>query len=141
MNFKNFILFTFSVILFASCTPQKRLHRLLTKHPELTQVDTLIIQDTIITPGVNVDTVFHSSVLKDTITITRNNLQIKFIEIDDTIYLDAEVESDTVILTKEIFVDTIVYTEPIVWYKRFWKEILIILFINILFLFLLKSKH
>ena len=129
MNFKNLILFTFSFLLLASCTPQKRLHRLLTKHPELTQLDTLIIQDTIITPGVNIDTIFHSSVLKDTITITKENLQIKLIQINDTIYLDAVVEPDTVIISKEIIVDRIIHTKPVKWWLRYWWVFLIVFFV------------
>jgi len=68
-----FILLTLSFLLF-SCSPQKRLHRLVKKHPELTRVDTIKIQDTIIVPGIKTDTVFSSSLLNDTVTITKENL-------------------------------------------------------------------
>ncbi len=136
---KKTILYIAVLLLLASCSPQKRLHRLLTKYPELTQVDTLIIQDTIITSGVNVDTVFHSSVLKDTLIITKENLQIKLIEINDTIYLDAVVEPDTVIIEKKVIVDRIVYDKPILWYKRFWKEILITIILILLFTCTIKK--
>jgi hypothetical protein len=95
---------------------------LITKHQELTRLDTIKIQDIVIVPGLKVDTVFHSSLLHDTVNITKENLQIKLIEINDTIYLDAEVKADTVILTKEILVDRIVHVEPENNLKKFLKK-------------------
>ena len=127
------ILLTFSFLLF-SCSPQKRLHRLVTNHPELSRVDTIKIQDSVIVPGVKVDTVFHASVLKDTITITKEKLQIRLIEINDTIYLDAIVEPDTVIISKEILVDRIIHTEPKKWWIEYWWIWLIFLIIILLFI-------
>ena len=69
-----FIFYILILSLFVSCSPQMRLHRLVTKHPELTKIDTIKIQDTVIVPGPKLDTAFHSSVLKDTVTITKENL-------------------------------------------------------------------
>jgi hypothetical protein len=132
-----FILLTFTFLLLASCSPQKRLHRLITKHQELTRLDTIKIQDTVIVPGLKVDTVFHSSVLKDTVFITKKNLKIKLIEINDTIYLDAEVKADTVIFTKEILVDRIVHVEPENSLKKFLKKSQVYLLITVLLLILL----
>ena len=79
MNFKTLIFLTITIFLLASCSPQKRLHRLVTKHPELTRIDTIKIQDSVFVPGTNVDTVFRSSLLHDTVTITQGKLQIKLI--------------------------------------------------------------
>ena len=137
MNFRAinyFILLTFSFLLF-SCSPQYRLHRLVTKHPELSRVDTIKTIDTVIVPGIKTDTVFHSSVLKDTITITKEKLKIRLIEINDTIYLDAIVEPDTVIIIKEILVDRIVHIEPVKWWVRYWWVLVILLGITTLLLF------
>ena len=120
MNWKNCILIILTIIILASCSPQRRLHRLITKHPELSRVDTIKIQDTVIVTGIKADTIFHSSVLKDTITITKEKLQIRLIEINDTIYLDAIVEPDTVIITKEILVDRILHIEPVKWWIEYW---------------------
>ena len=117
-----FILLAFTFLLF-SCSPQKRLHRLVKKHPELTQLDTIKIQDTIIVPGIKTDTVFSSSLLHDTVTITKDNLQIKLIEINDTIYLNAEVKADTVIIEREILVDRIIHVEPKNKLLNFFKNI------------------
>jgi len=106
--------------LLVSCSPERRLHRLVTKHPELSRVDTIKIQDTVIVPGTKIDTVFSSSLLHDTVTITQEKLQIQIIETNDTIYLNAEVEPDTVILNKEILVDRIVHIEPKKWWLKYW---------------------
>lgn len=119
---KNLIIITLSILLLASCSPQRRLHRLVSKHPELSRTDTINIQDTVIVPGVKVDTIFHSSLLKDTITITKEKLKIRLIEVNDTIYLDAKVEPDTVILTKEILVDRIIHVKPENWLTKVWQK-------------------
>ena len=131
---KNFILIILTILLLTSCSPQRRLHRLVTKHPELNRVDTIKIQDTVIIPGPKVDTTFHSSVLKDTITITKEKLKIKLIEINDTIYLDAEVEPDTVIISKEILVDRIIHTEPEKWWIEYWWVLVIVFGVVVLVL-------
>ena len=135
---KNSILIILTILLLASCSPQRRLHRLVTKHPELSRIDTIKIQDTVIVPGPKVDTVFHSSLLKDTITITKEKLKIRLIEINDTIYLDAEVEPDTVILIKEILVDRIIHTEPVKWWIEYW-WVWVILFGAVVLLNILKK--
>ena len=122
MNFKTLIFLTITILLLASCSPQKRLHRLVTKHPELTRIDTIKIQDSVFVPGTNVDTVFRSSLLHDTVTITQGKLQIKLIEINDTIYLNAKVEPDTIIITKEIPVQKIVHVEPEKWWIMIWNK-------------------
>ena len=126
MNFKTLIFLTITILLLASCSPQKRLHRLVTKHPELTRIDTIKIQDSVFVPGTNVDTVFRSSLLHDTVGITQEKLQIKIIEKNDTIYLNAKVEPDTIIITKEIPVRKIVHIEPEKWWVRWWWVLLVI---------------
>ena len=137
MNFKAinyFIFLTLSFLLF-SCSPEYRLHRLVTKHPELSRVDTIKTIDSVFVLGIKTDTVFHSSLLKDTVTITKEKLQIRLIEINDTIYLDAVVEPDTVILTKEILVDRIIHIEPVKWWIEYWWVLLILFGVITLLLF------
>ena len=143
---KNTILIIFSILLLASCSPQRRIHRLVSKHPELSRVDTIKIQDTVIVPGPKIDTAFHASVLKDTLIITKEKLQIRLLKIKDTIYLDAEVEPDTVILTKEIFVDRIVHIESEKYFSKIWKKsktflpVFLILFVLCLSIFITKKQ-
>ncbi len=133
MNFKKIIFFSVITLLFASCSPQKRLHRLVTKHPELTRIDTIKIQDSVFVPGTKVDTVFRSSLLHDTVSITQEKLQIKLIEKNDTVYLNAEVKPDTIIVTKEIPVQKIVHIEPEKWWVKWW-WVIVVLGVIVLFM-------
>jgi len=96
------------IIMITSCSPERRLHRLLALHPELVQNDTIRIQDTTILPGVKIDTLVLFSQLKDTVTITKEKLQVKLYAVNDTVYFWAEQESDTVVITKEIAVERVV---------------------------------
>ena len=119
-SINNFPLSIILVLTLLSCSPQKKLHRLLKKHPELLQTDTIKINDSIFIPEIRIDTIFHYSTLKDTIVITKENLKIKILEHNDTVYLDASVKSDTVVIVKEIPVEKLAYVEPVKWYVRVW---------------------
>jgi hypothetical protein len=57
------------LFLLLSCTPQKRFNRLITKHPYLLTIDTVVIHDTIhiVVPEVDVDTVVEEKTLFDTV--------------------------------------------------------------------------
>ena len=134
---KKYFLFIAVLLLLVSCSPQKRLHRLVSKHPELTRIDTIKIQDSVFVLGTNVDTVFRSSLLHDTVTITQEKLQIKLIEKNDTIYLNANVKPDTIIITKEIPVQKIVHIEPEKWYITIWNKFKFWLFYIICFVVLI----
>ena len=134
---KKYFLFIAVLLLLVSCSPQKRLHRLIAKHPELTRIDTIKIQDSVFVPGTNVDTVFRPSLLHDTVTITQEKLQIKLIEKNDTIYLNANVKPDTIIITKEIPVQKIVHIEPEKWYITIWNKFKFWLFYIICFVVLI----
>ena len=125
------------IIIFGSCSPQYRLHRLVTKHPELTRIDTIKIQDSVFVPGTNIDTIFRSSLLRDTVTVTQEKLQIRLIEKNDTIYLNAKVKPDTIIITKEILVDRIVHIEHEKWYITIWNKFKFWLFYILSFIVLL----
>ena len=104
------ILFAVITITF-SCTPQKRLSRLVALHPELTIADTIKINDTVITTKTRIDTAIHHSIIKDTITIEKEKLRLQIIEIRDTIYIQVEHDADTIIIEKEIPVERIIVQE------------------------------
>lgn len=82
------ILWTFLLlgIIFFSCTPQSRLNRLLSNHPELIKHDTVFKKDTIIVNSSSVDTVFKNQITKDTIVIRENNLTVKYFNNGEKIY-------------------------------------------------------
>ena len=131
---KYFTLLILSFILL-SCSPQKKLHRLLKKHPELLKTDTIKINDSVFIPEIRIDTIFHYSALKDTVVITKEKLKIKILEVNDTVFLDAEVKADTVVLIKEIPVEKLAYAEPVKWYIKVWENFsvwLIVLIVGVL---------
>lgn len=90
------ILCTFAAFTLVSCDPNKRLTRLLARHPELR--DTVYITDTVeaIVEYVHGDTVFRS-VPGDTVTLWKDRLRVKYVDMPgDTVYLSGECLSDTI---------------------------------------------
>jgi hypothetical protein len=74
------------ICLIVGCSPQKRLNRLLTKHPQLTQQDTIVVRDT-----VTIQTYVHdtTTVLEfhDTTTVI-NNERVILKYFHDTVYME-----------------------------------------------------
>jgi hypothetical protein len=105
---KHILLIVSASIFFFSCTPQKRLNRLIAFHPELKTTDTIRIQDTTIIPATRIDTSFHESKLNDTVIINKEKLKLKLHCIHDTVYVEAEREADTVVIEKEVAVEKVV---------------------------------
>jgi hypothetical protein len=98
-------------IICTSCTPQKKLQRLLDKHPELTKKDTLTIRDTILVDHVSHDTVLSWTNLYDTTYIEKDRLRIKVVRVNDSIYIKGECIGDTIYYEKIVPVDKIIYTK------------------------------
>ena len=96
------------VSLTSSCTPQKRLNRLVALHPELATTDTIRIRDTTIIPETRIDTSFNQNQLTDTVIITKEKLTVKIHQILDTVYVEAEHETDTVVVEREVVVEKVV---------------------------------
>jgi len=79
--------------------------------------DTLVVtlHDTIRTETIRTDTAF---VYKgDTITITKDRLQIKYFRVNDTTYIEGICKGDTIYITKSVKVPTIQpKPSPFKWY-------------------------
>jgi hypothetical protein len=116
---KSFLLLILAVF-FTSCSPEKRLHRLLALHPELVQNDTIRITDTTFLPELRIDTIVHESKLHDTITITKEKLTVRIHRLRDTIYIAAHQEPDTIIITKEIPVEKVIHKQPEPIHEKIW---------------------
>jgi len=126
-----------------SCTPQKRLSRLIDRHPYLAQKDTVKTTDTfsITVPGVKADSSFLlDDARRDTIVIRNEQMTIKTFIHKDTLYVSGECDTvrETIIREIEIPYDKFMYRKPrdvLAWYH--WLAIslgiigLIILFILI----------
>lgn len=119
--------------MFISCTPQRRLERLLKKHPELTNVDTVVIRDTIrITiPKVRIDTVVNIEELWDTVYLEKDQLTVKvWRDRYNKVYIQGQ--CDTVFIEKIIDrrVPVKIYEKTPIWKKvLYWTLAIVIAFL------------
>ena len=118
------------ITLIISCTPQRRLERLLRKHPELTSIDSITIHDTIrvTVPEVHLDTVVTLQQLYDTVYLEQEQLKVKvWMDRYHKVYIQGK--CDTVYINK-----IVTRKIPIRIYEKtpLWKKI-----INWIFVFLL----
>jgi hypothetical protein len=118
------------LLLLASCSPQRRLEHLLKKHPELTNVDSVVIRDTIRIkiPEVRIDTVVDIEELWDTIYLEKDQLKIKvWRDRYNKVYIQGQ--CDTVYIEKIIDrkVPVRIYEETPVWKKVFYWILAIII--------------
>jgi len=123
----------FSVILlvglFVSCSPQKKLNRLVKKHPELIKVDTIKVHDTTITEHVRKDTMLSWATLYDTAYIFKDKLSIRVVRVNDSIYIRGECLPDTIVKTIEVPYN---YVQPIKKDKKINHNLLIFIFFLLL---------
>jgi len=89
-------------IICTSCSPQKKLNRLVKKHPELIKVDTIKVHDTTITEHVRKDTMLSWATLYDTAYIFKDKLSIRVVRVNDSIYIRGECLPDTIVKTIEV---------------------------------------
>jgi hypothetical protein len=123
-------------LLIASCSPKARFTRLITKHPELLTVDTLVIRDTITlyVPEVHTDTVVTIKELTDTITITKDRVTVKawYVPKEKKVYIQGK--CDPVYVTKIVERKVPVkYYEKYPWWKKLLNNLLAIFIIFALF--------
>lgn len=132
---RRFLTYSILLLLMFSCSPQKRLQRLIQHHPELMERDTMIVEvhDTIFVESSSIDTItqfFHS----DTITVINSEkLTLKYFydTITKNIYHDVLVKTDTIFYQTEIpiEVERVVIKELTWWEKNNqWIIFLIVLF-------------
>lgn len=112
-----------------SCTPERKLQRLLKKYPHLTTTEIITIRDTIRdtirveVPGVSKDTFFSVTSLKDTVYIDTNQLNVTIWERNDTIFVEANCETIIKnvpyekIIIRKIPVQKIIYRKPRDWLR------------------------
>ena len=99
-------------ILLISCSPQKRLSRLVNHHPELKIIDTLLIRDTIPIPMIQADTLLHIDSLFDTVTFKKDRLKFSVLRLHDTLYLQGACEADTIFVDRKIPIERIITVKP-----------------------------
>ena len=132
------ILFLLLYFLF-SCTPQRRLNRLLTNHPELLEKDTIIVKDTVVVQNYNYDTTTIIR-LHDTTTVINNErvvLKYYYDTLREIIHHDVECLGDTVYIETLVPIEKAVFRE-LSWWEKYKEFIYIGLFL-ILVLIVLKK--
>ena len=107
------------IILLISCTPQKRLNRLVRNHPYLSKIDTIKIVDTIVVPNYEYDTI-ETVTYHDT-TIIVNNEKIEARYYYDTlrkeIWHEITCKNDTIIKDRLIPFEKVTVQELTFWEK------------------------
>ena len=139
---KSFIEIVFLCLLLCllfSCTPQRRLNRLLTNHPELLEKDTMVVRDTVVVENYNYDT---TTIIKlhDTTTVINNErviLKYYYDTLREVIHHDVECLGDTVYIETLVPIEKAVFKE-LSWWEKYKEFIYIGLFL-ILVLIILKK--
>ena len=107
------------IILLISCTPQKRLNRLVRNYPYLSKIDTIKIVDTIVVPNYEYDTI-ETVTYHDT-TIIVNNEKIEARYYYDTlrkeIWHEITCKNDTIIKDRLIPYEKVTVQELTFWEK------------------------
>ena len=122
-----------------SCTPQRRLNRLLTNHPELLEKDTIVVRDTVVVENYNYDTTTIIR-LHDTTTVINNErvvLKYYYDTLREVIHHDVECLGDTVYIETLVPIEKAVFKE-LSWWEKYKEFIYIGLFL-ILVLIILKK--
>jgi hypothetical protein len=111
------------ILLLASCSPQQRFTRLITKYPYLLTTGTVTIHDTvsIYIPKVEVDTVVTLKELTDTVTITKDRVTVKtwYVPKEKKVYVQGK--CDPIYITK-----VVEHKVPVKYYEKYpwWKKLL-----------------
>ena len=140
---RSLILYLISLLFLYSCSPQKRLNRLIKKYPQLTEVsiDTIKVRDTIYID--NYDTTVLSSIIKHDTTIIVNNdrtfARYYYDTLRQEIFHEVKCIGDTIYYYKDVpyKVEKVVFKELSWWQK--YKDIIIIIALLILALVILKK--
>lgn len=127
------------ICLVVGCSPQKRLNRLLTRYPNLTEQDTIIVRDSVVVEKYIHDTTtvleFH-----DTTTVI-NNERVILKYFHDTLTKEihhyVECKGDTVYMEKLVPIEKAVFRELSWWEK--YREFLYIGLILIGVLMIIKK--
>ncbi len=122
-----------------SCSPQKRLNRLVRKYPQLTQLDTIRIIDTIIIDNYNYDTVETVNYHDTTIIVNNERVEARYFydTLRQEIFHEITCKSDTIIQDRFIPVEKVIIQEQKTWQK--YKPMAIFSIVIILILVILKK--
>ena len=120
---KTMLLMLVMVALCVGCSPQRRLARLVERHPEVLRADTITVRDTVAVPGVMADTAVPWDVARDTwavgrdsVFLERGRLEVVVRRVHDTLFIRGKCKADTVFIRRKIPFTKIVVQEP----RKLW---------------------
>lgn len=129
------------ILLLSACSPEKRIARILKKHPELVKSDTIWNKDTIFTKSVEKDTTFYFN-QPDTVYMNEGKMHVKYyFNKDSTVYLHGKCDADTVIKYYPVQVNSVSVKDG-KWYDEAVKYLWFLVFLLVLYvLYRIFAKH
>ena len=136
--FKVFIQVVLLSLLF-SCSPQERLNRLLTRHPQLLERDTIVVIDSVIVENYIRDTTTIIQMHDTTTVINNERVVLKYFydTLREVIHHEVKCLGDTVYVETLVPIEKAVFRELSWWDK--YKEFIYIGLVLMMVLFVLKK--
>ena len=136
--FKVFIQVVLLSLLF-SCSPQQRLNRLLTRHPQLLERDTIVVIDSVIVENYVRDTTTIIQVHDTTTVINNERVVLKYFydTLREVIHHEVKCLGDTVYVETLVPIEKAVFRELSWWDK--YKEFIYIGLVLMMVLLVLKK--
>ena len=127
------------ILFLSSCSPQKRLQRLLKKNPQLIELDTIRVIDTVIIDNYTYDTITNIHLHDSTTVINNEKVILKYFydTLTREIWHEVECLGDTVIKETVVQVEKVVYKQ-LTWWQEY-KTIILILSLIVGVLIVLKK--
>ena len=127
------------LLFLSSCSPQKRLQRLLKKNPQLIELDTIRVIDTVIIDNYTYDTITNIHLHDSTTVINNEKVILKYFydTLTREIWHEVECLGDTVIKETVVQVEKVVYKQ-LTWWEQY-KTIILILSLIVGVLIVLKK--
>lgn len=115
------------ILFLSSCSPQQRLQRLLKKNPQLIELDTIRVIDTVIIDNYTYDTITNIHLHDSTTVINNEKVILKYFydTLTREIWHEVQCIGDTVVKEVNIPYEKIVYKE-LSWWEQYGTIILII---------------
>lgn len=134
------LLLLFTLTLAISCSPEKRIARILKNNPHLIKSDTITRLDTIISQSVSRDTTFFYNT-KDSVIIREGRLIMKYFynDHDSTVYLQGQCLPDTIIREIPIQVNSVSVEESKCFLGTIKEYLIYILLVGIILLLLFNK--
>ena len=115
------------ILFLSSCSPQKRLQRLLKKNPQLIELDTIRVIDTVIIDNYTYDTITNIHLHDSTTVINNEKVILKYFydTLTREIWHEVECLGDTVVKEKVVQVEKVVYKQ-LSWWEQYGTIVIII---------------